>query len=1787
MRQRLLLVPIILIILIGFFILSDINYAFSQEASWPLKKSAVESILDITRKEPLSKTNLNLFSESVKGYDINAPRKTGAVVLVKQAILKKQLDYWFKEKPKELSKKFLKTLLKVGITIATKGSYGAYEVLNGIEKYSVKKANEYAMKWLLQNEIKVGVGRADYSYQSYKKNPQTITISYVILYKPINKKYGEILIEFYSKDAIEPPKGTGGLGGVDYPSSNPWPWDLWLENEQKRDNDGKLEPFIVRVKGYVKKGSWNTFNWDKSKEEPTVEIEFDKPVPQIEKSDILLEQGEAGIKENFIKKKILKPTISKVGAFFNGVKNTFNALKSKIFGIKNKTINLIRKIKSYLLGVNPKAEIIIKTSSQLEENHKGNKENSNPSASKEGDNKEGKTFSQKSSSGKSAQPTGIKTKTAPKGSAQNLQNKKPKEGATFKEKSEDSGLNENFDTENKKLSTPKPSQGEEKALCSTANPQSPLRNKVIFNEIAWMGTSVSANDEWIELKNISDSDISLSGWQIFDKDKKIKIIFGDNVALGKNKYLLLERTNDDSVPNIQADLIYTGSLNNTNETLYFYDNNCQLQDIVKTTPDWPGGNSSTKQTMERKWDLSWQTSQFPEGTPKSENSPGETIRSAANGGGGSSSGAPPSSNQEKPNIDVSLLPKILITEIQVESEKGANDEFIELYNPNDFDVSLEDWSIQKATKSGSIYKKNFGPGNVIKSKGYFLVANKYASSEILNLSDMQHSSFSISSNNTIFLVKNQKYLISGQEKSISDKVGYGESFSPEGNSAKAPGKGQSIGRKFLQQSANYQDTDNNASDFEINSPTPKAKNKNTVNTTTSSTSTATTTNTTSANGQSSTNASSTEGDSNSTSSESATSTQDTFPPSAISDLTATSGPARGEITLSWTAPSDKPDGEKVKEYLIRYYSSKITEQNWASSTSVAASSSTPKAPGGKETLTITNLSDNSYYYFAIKSKDENGNVSEISNSAGAETFFASLDVSPKILNFETSEGKNPPSNFVVLSNKGKIEMGWKSSWKYKWTVLKVSNGKLSGNSSTSIEVQVNSLSLSKGKYQDELTFEGENAKNGIQNVLLNLEIAEKENATPTASFFYSPQSPKTGETVIFNASSSDDTDGKIKLYSWSFDNGNSFIVSDKEEITHTFSKSGKFTVSLTTTDDKGAVSETFSKVVKVKEAPPPPKTVLISEVQLGDNEFVELFNYGSSTVNVSGWYFSYFSSKRDWNNPWRNKKFPENAAVKNGGYYLIGLKGYPDNANSPSSSDWSDWQVYKTAQLSGTAGAVGIFSCNPASTSTEKAAGCKVDAVGWGDAKVKEASSTTPAPNGKSLNRKKDAGGKYIDTDNNSADFEINSLTPTNSYSKLLISSENNASSTATSSAASTTETNKIAKNPQWAMFGLNAQHTFQSPYQGPATSTLKKKVKIEANQITSGGVIDGSGAVYIGTSEGLVSLAADGSKQEWVYKGEKILQHPVIDKEGNVYLISYGKILAISSEGKLKWEKQISTTFSYGSNNYNNVNLVSGDGTLYYPALKTEGTSTKPYLFAIKTNDGSTVWEKPLSESSNTNPASSPIAAADGTVYIGYGDTLFKFKQSSGEIILTKKFSIDESCKNAYPNFVSLLSATDSNRVYFIVRGENYIQNAWCSYCADTLYALAEDGEVEWTKNVGQSSSNILIDNSENVYLRANSIGGISCSASQNFYSFDKKGVLRFSKNINNFTPRLIDKNGNIFGSFSNFSQGVIALNNQGEEIWQYESSYPDYFIYPFSLSKNGSLYCPTSNNIFIFNKE
>lgn len=102
---------------------------------------------------------------------------------------------------------------------------------------------------------------------------------------------------------------------------------------------------------------------------------------------------------------------------------------------------------------------------------------------------------------------------------------------------------------------------------------------------------------------------------------------------------------------------------------------------------------------------------------------------------------------------------------------------------------------------------------------------------------------------------------------------------------------------------------------------------------------------------------------------------------------------------------------------------------------------------------------------------------------------------------------------------------------------------------------------------------------GILVVALAVALAGCEslpNVPPTAAFVFSPVSPVyAGQTsVVFNASASADSDGRVASYRWDFGDGTAELTTDSPNTTHVFPATGScvetvYTVQLVVTDDAG------------------------------------------------------------------------------------------------------------------------------------------------------------------------------------------------------------------------------------------------------------------------------------------------------------------------------------------------------------------------------------------------------------------------------------------------------------------------------------------------------------------------------------------------------------------------------------------------------------------------------------------
>jgi len=140
-----------------------------------------------------------------------------------------------------------------------------------------------------------------------------------------------------------------------------------------------------------------------------------------------------------------------------------------------------------------------------------------------------------------------------------------------------------------------------------------------------MGTEESYANEWIELYNPSEKEIDLKQWTLKSEDEGLKIKLESKIP--PRDFFLLERTDDKTLPEIKADLVYTGGLNNNGEVLIVLNSKEEIVEKIDCSDSWFAGDNKNKKTMERKDPLregndasNWHTSQVKGGTPAKKNS---------------------------------------------------------------------------------------------------------------------------------------------------------------------------------------------------------------------------------------------------------------------------------------------------------------------------------------------------------------------------------------------------------------------------------------------------------------------------------------------------------------------------------------------------------------------------------------------------------------------------------------------------------------------------------------------------------------------------------------------------------------------------------------------------------------------------------------------------------------------------------------------------------------------------------------------------------------------------------------------------------------------------------------------------------------------------------------------------------------------------------------------------------------------------------------------------------------
>ncbi len=179
--------------------------------------------------------------------------------------------------------------------------------------------------------------------------------------------------------------------------------------------------------------------------------------------------------------------------------------------------------------------------------------------------------------------------------------------------------------------------------------------EIRINEVAWMGTSGSQYEEWIELYNDGATQ-ALDSWKIY-KAGGGTVLINLSGSISGGAHLLVCRTTA-SVPNPLSGTCdikgaFGGSgLNNTSEHIVLKNGSESTMDEINASSGWPAGDSASKHTMQ-KYNSSWITASA---TPRAANA---TTGSGGNNGDNNSE-IEDYEEEETDNVTSENVPEIKI-----------------------------------------------------------------------------------------------------------------------------------------------------------------------------------------------------------------------------------------------------------------------------------------------------------------------------------------------------------------------------------------------------------------------------------------------------------------------------------------------------------------------------------------------------------------------------------------------------------------------------------------------------------------------------------------------------------------------------------------------------------------------------------------------------------------------------------------------------------------------------------------------------------------------------------------------------------------------------------------------------------------------------------------------------------------------------------------------------------------------------------------------------------------------
>lgn len=315
-----------------------------------------------------------------------------------------------------------------------------------------------------------------------------------------------------------------------------------------------------------------------------------------------------------------------------------------------------------------------------------------------------------------------------------------------------------------------------------------------------------------------------------------------------------------------------------------------------------------------------------------------------------------------------------------------------------------------------------------------------------------------------------------------------------------------------------------------------------------------------------------------------------------------------------------------------------------------------------------------------------------------------------------------------------------------------------------------------------------------------------------------------------------------------------------------------------------------------------------------------------------------------------------------------------------------------------------------------------------------------------------------------------------------------------------------------WPKFRCDTANTGCSIVSACSTGNLRWYYQTQG-YVESSAAIAGDGAIYVGSSDGVLYAFSSSGGLRWSYKtGGCIDSSPAISSYGDIYVGSYdGCLYCISSTGALKWKYQAGGMIWSSPNIASDGSIVFGcqDSRVY--AVKSDGTLKWKY------SAGGPVW-------------SSPAIASDGSIYFGCGDAKVYALTSNGTLKWTYQTgsAIDSS------------PSIDNDGVIYIGSGDA------------VFYAINPNGTKKWSKYIGFiPDSSAAIDADGNIYFGAGIVGSTGA-----FYALDPNGEILWHMSLPGAVKSspAIAQDGTIY--FGCADGTMYALTHDGSLIWKHKVS-------------------------------